>query len=704
MSLHSPFSAALLPMAIAAAILSTHTFAENSPDDLETLTIYSDTYRNTASKSALEPEETPQGITIVSKEEIEQRSAKSLSEAMRYTPGVTTETRGGSVSRIDLLSVRGFTNLEHYYDGLPLLYNGSWTQPQIDAATIDQVEVFKGPTSVLYGAMPPGGMVNIISNQPSGEEKNSIALKLGTQNSAALTFKSQGNVADNDALTYSLTGLTNKSDSQSAHAEEKRSLLTGNLNWQASPDTLINLNFYRQSDPEQGTVSGIPAKGTIFNNINGKINKDTHAGDNNWTASETEVAMSGYKINHNINDNWTFLHNARYTSSDTLQKDLYSTVLAADQRTLSRGAYLLDENNHGFAIDNQLAGTIEFDNIEHNLLIGTDIRQLKSHLITAYGAAPTLDLFAPNYDQIDPNMPTSKLYDHKAKTKQVGLYFQDQIRIDNLVLIAGTRYDDYKSVDEGLFNGVQGKNKVRATEVTSRIGVLYNFENGISPFASYSESFEPERGVDRFGNAFIPSRAKQLEIGFKYSPLGSDTAATLSLFKINKDKNLTDDPNDPGTKLVQTGEVESKGIELSLKHALTDALSFDFNATAMDVNFKKDTKIEGNTPVWVAEKTASLWVNYQLPQSVLADSQLGLGLRYVGNTQVDAANSATVPSYSVMDLAFNMDLSKVTKLEGASFAVSVNNVFDKDYAICYDSNTCWYGAQRSVEATFKYSF
>ena len=706
MSPRAPFSMAVLPLAITAAVLSCTAYAQSSTQQLEALTIYADTYRNTASKSALEAEETPQGITIVEKKELEQRAVESLSEALRYTPGVTTEVRGGAVTRLDILSIRGFQNAEHYYDGLPLLYNSGWLQPQIDAAAIQQVEVFKGPTSVLYGAMPPGGMVNIISNQPNSEEKSSIALKLGSRNFAGVEFQSQGNINNKEDLTYSLTGLTNKSDSQSDVVKEQRSMFSGSINWQASDDTLVNFNFYRQSDPDQGAVSGLPAKGSVFSNINGDFSPGLYTGDINFSKSSTDVTMAGYKINHSINSEWTFLHNARYTSSNTQQQDLYSSFLAPDESTLYRGAYALEESNYGFAMDNQLAGIVKFGDVEHNLLLGADLKNLSAHVsgATQYassGLVPTLDLFNPDYDQVDPNTimnNAGRQYDYKVKTKQVGIYLQDQIRIDKLVIIAGTRYDDYKTTASSVTE--------TAKEITSRLGVMYSFDNGIAPFASYSESFEPESGTDLAGNPFEASRAKQIEIGVKYSPIESDTAATLSLFKINKDKNLTDDPNDNiYYAQIQTGEVESKGIELSVKHYFTDALSVDFNATIMDVVLKDDTDYEGNTPIWLAEKTASLWVNYDLPASVLKNSNVAAGIRYIGNTQIDAANSATAPSYSVVDLAFNMDLNNINpKLSGGSFALSVNNVFDKESYICYNSVTCWEGAERSIEAKFKYEF
>lgn len=708
MSLPAPYPLSTLSVAVAVSLLSLSSSNANAQTSLEAITIYGDTYRNTASKSALDPEETPQGITVVSKEEFEQRAVTSLSEAVRYTPGVDTELRGGAVTRMDSINIRGFNNLEHFYDGLPLLYNGWWLQPQVDAAALQQAEVFKGPTSVLYGAMPPGGMINMISNQPSDQAANSIELDLGNRNLRALTLKSQGKIAERDDLNYSLTAKTSARDSQADTAKDERHLIAGSVNWQLSDNTLINFNLYHQQDPKAGIFNGLPAKGTVLENPVGHLDKNSFAGDINWNKSTRDLTMLGYKINHQFNDNWTFLQNTRFMTADSLQTNTYSTGLQSDNRTIGRNAYRADEESDGFAIDNQLSGIIDVGDVEHNVLIGADFSKVKSNIKYENKVTTPIDLFSPNHNLIDPNFDLSNSpysTDVDYRKTQVGFYIQDQIRIDQLVLIAGVRYDDFKSTNKGKLYTAQTDTKLTAHQLSSRVGFLYNFENGLAPFASYSQSFEPVSGNDRHGNEFVPATAEQIEVGFKYSPLESDTAATFSLFRITKDKNITRDPTGGTYDQIQAGEIQSQGAELSIKHAVTDALSLDFNATLMDVEFTKDTDLKGKTPTWTAEKTASLWANYQLPDDVLNNSSIGIGARYVGSTQLNSQNTKQVPSYTVVDFAFNTDLANVSKsLKGASLNLSVNNLFDKEYNACYDENVCWYGAERSIQAKFKYAF
>ena len=706
MSSHVPFSAALLPLAISASIFSSYTIADSNLDTLETLTVYSDTYRNTASKSTLEPEETPQGITVINRESLNQRAAESINEALRYVPAVNTELRGGAVTRMDQFNIRGFSNSTNFYDGLPLLFNDWNLQPQIDAAAVEQIEIFKGPTSVLYGHMPPGGMINIIAKQPNHQEYNEINVSLGSEKLHSVGISSQGSISDRDDLSYTLTTKAKKREGQAVTSEEERYLLSSAIDWQASEDTLVNVNIYHQQDPSAGIYNSHPSKGTVFSNINGELPTDSYAGDANWNKYDRDVTILGYKINHKINNTWSFLQNTKLMDASAEQKNTYSTGLAADEKTLSRHAYTTAETSRSFAIDNQLSAVFDTANIEHNLLIGLDFSKLKSSIQYEDVATSSIDLYNPNHFQIDPYMDISNSAyssDFDITKKQTGIYLQDQMLIGDWIVIAGLRYDKFKSSEQGKKYGAVTDTELKQNQVSGRIGTMYNFENGLSPFMSYAQSFEPVSGSDRLGNEFVPATADQIEVGVKYNSLASDTALTLSAFRIVKDNVITRDPNGTAYDKIQAGELTSQGLELALKQAITENISLDFSATLMDMEFTKNVDLKGKTPIWVAEKSASLWLNYQLPTT--NQSQLGLGVRYMGETQLDALNTDTVPSYTLVDLSYTTALGGISrKLEAASLNLSVNNVFNKRYSSCYDADNCWFGAQRSIQAKFKYAF
>ncbi|WP_261843481.1 TonB-dependent siderophore receptor [Aliamphritea ceti] len=711
LSLLAPTTRNLLTLAITAALPST-VLADGQSGTQATnqvqkdIVIIAETYRNTGTKSSLEPEETPQGISVIDQEKLNLRGVSSINEAMRYTPGVNTELRGGSVVRMDQFTIRGFQNAQNFYDGLPLLFNDWNLQPQIDAAAIEQIEIFKGPTSVLYGAMPPGGMVNIIAKQPNHDETGSISASIGSNNLRQTTIDKTGSIAGREDLSYTFTGLARQKDSQAVTAEEERYLIAGSVDWQLTDQTLLNFNLYTQKDPAAGIYNTVPAAGSVFSNPNGELPTTSFAGDANWNVYDRDVTLLGYKLSHAFNDNWTFLHNARVMDADALQKNTYhSGSFAADNRTLNRRAYLTDESSKGFTVDNQLSGRVQLGNIEHNVLAGIDFQRLKSNIKYEDAATATIDLFAPDHHQINPGMTlTNTVYssDFDIERKQVGIYLQDQIRLGNWVVIAGGRYDDYKSTEKGRKYNAAVNNNIEQTNFSGRIGALYNFDNGLAPFISYSESFEPVGGSDRNGKVFKPATSHQWETGIKFAPLGSDTNFTLSAFRIMKENVLTRDPSGGALDQIQAGEVRSQGIEFEISSDLSDQLSVDFTATVLDMEFTKDNKgLQGKTPVWVPENKATLWTNYQLSNAM----RLGTGIRYVGKTQLDAANTRKVPGYTLVDLAMNLDLGAYnSSLQGSSFNLSVNNLFDKRNVSCFDANNCWFGADRTIEATLKYEF
>ncbi|MEW5057765.1 MAG: TonB-dependent siderophore receptor [Cycloclasticus sp.] len=703
-----------LAAAVSLACVITPSFADESEGavlQIAPLEITNKAYRNTATKSALTPDETPQGITTIDRDTLDMRGADSINEALRYVPGVTTELRGGAVTRFDQFTIRGFKNNQNSYDGLQLLFNDWNLQPQIDAIAIEQVEIFKGPTSVLYGSMPPGGMVNLIAKSPSIDSYHSVSFSLGNQSLKEASFESTGQIGNSD-FSYSVVGLARDKDGQAVTSEEERYVFAPSVDWQVSDRTLVNLNIYYQKDPSAGIYNTVPANGSLYRTEHGRLDTDFYAGDKNWSSYEREVMMLGYKINHEFNDNWTFLHNFRYLDGDAYQENTYNKGLLADNRTLPRAAYLTDERSKGITVDNQLSGSFSTGSIEHNLLIGFDYLHLESDIKyedTAGIATPAIDLYAANNNLIVPSALSffpGYSSDFTIDKKQTGFYLQDQLRIDKLIIIAGARYDDYQHSTKGRQYAAQVDSTVKHHNVSGRFGVLYELDNGLSPFISYAESFEPVAGSDRHGKAFEPTTAFQWEAGLKYSASDSASNATLSAFKITKENDVTRDPSGSPYDKIQTGEVESKGIELEINSQLSDNLQLMFNYTWLDMEVTKDnTGLVGKTPIWVAEDTASLWANYDMNRGALAGATAGLGIRYVGKTQLDALNTATVPSYTLVDLALSYDLGAMkSSLSGTTVMFTANNIFDKRYTSCYDSNNCWFGAERTVEATVKFEF
>ncbi|TGA68419.1 TonB-dependent siderophore receptor [Aliivibrio fischeri] len=710
---YSKFNVTLLATAIASSFLfpiSAMANDDSASDDVETISIFGQAYRNTATKTSLEPEETPQGITVLDGEVLEQRSVKSLNEALRYVPGVTTEQKGGAVTMYDTFNIRGFDVNQSYYDGLVLQYLNGWNlQPQIDPIAIQQIEVFKGPTSVLYGSMPPGGMVNMIAKTPQKEKSTDVKVATGTGNLVEASIDTTGQFGDSD-FSYRFIALARQKDGQVDYTEEERYVIAPSVDWQVSERTLINFNMYYQNDPSMGMNSAMPASGMIYDNPNGSTDPSTFVGDKNWSTFEREFFMAGYKINHEFNNNWSFLQNFRYMNASLYQENTYHIESNFDPSTgnLDRNIYSTDESSTGYTIDNQLSGRVMVGSVEHNLLFGIDYQKLDGDsLYQEFGTTSqfgNFNIFTPNNNMIDRGKLTQS-YESKEKisVEQLGFYTQDQIRIDRLVLIAGGRFDQYKSSNTTSTTSKDADQ----SQFSYRVGALYELESGFSPFISYATSFEPAAGLDAKGNAYDPELGEQIEAGVKYESADYTKTASASVFKIVKSDALMSDPSDPWGPQLQIGEIRSQGLELQGQWMVNDSWDIAANYTYIDMEITKDSgnDLEGKTPIYVPTHAASLWSNYYIYDGILTGTRISGGLRYVGEMEMDAANTDKVPDYTLADVSIGYELDGISEsLTGATAQLSATNLFNTEYYSCYDSANCWYGAEQTVELSINYNF
>ena len=678
--------------------------------ELAPVVVQGQAYRSTATKSALTPQETPGSVDEIDRETIEARGAMSVSEALRYTPGITTELRGGAVNRFDQYSIRGFQDARTAYDGLMLLENGWNLAPQIDPWAVESIEVFKGPASVLYGNQSPGGMVNLIARPPRATRSNELRFDVGSRNLVETKGAFTGTAGDLP-LTYSVVALGRHNDGQAVTSEEERYVLAPAVDWQLAPDTLLNLNLYMQRDPSAGIYNALPASGMVEHNPHGRLDPNDYAGDANYNTYNRHMLMPGYKIVHDFNERWNILQNFRFTDGSLLQKNTYNTGLGADLRTLGRRAYMTNESEHGITLDNQLAGRIDLGPMEHNVLLGVDYQKLDSNVL--YRDAPTLpiDLFDPDNRAINPatldfHDPTALHADLDLAYEQTGFYLQDQVRWGRLILLGGGRYDRYESREIGDKYNVTVNDHSNETDTTGRGGAMYQFDNGLSPYVSYTQSFEPLPGSNRAGKAFKPSEATQWESGVKFTSQDGRQSATLAGFTITKKNDITRDPSGGPYDVIQAGETRSRGFELNLVSKLLEELTLAFSGSILDATITKDNSgLKGKTPIWAAKQTAALWATWRLPTRALSGAELGGGVRYLGKTKLDARNTGTVPAHTLVDMSLLYDLGQVAGgLQGFAISLAATNLLNKRYYSCYDANNCWFGEERTIMASLRYSF
>jgi len=675
---------------------------------LDAITVYSDGYRSTGTKTALDPNDAPMSYTRIDQDLLQKRQADSVNAALRYEPGVSAESRG-TVSIFDEYNIRGFKTYSNFYDGLRLPYDGTYNlMPQVDIYATEAVEVVKGSASSLYGYAAPGGMVNQIAKAPKSTQENEIQLRFGTQNLKEVAIDSTGPITD--TLDYRFVALKRQKDGQMQTTEEERLLINPSLKWQATDDVSVLANLFYQDDPDMVPSTPLPAVGTVYNASYGKLGSDAYAGDK-WNKFSKEVFMPSVTVNWDINDKLTFKHITRYTDAEAQQRNMYNNegFVEGSDTILDRIAYTTDESMKNWTTDNQLAYKFDTANTSHNLLFGIEYQETDS-TATYYDAGadgtPNLDLSNPDFSQISTDilpLDTFSRYDD-IEQSQLGLYVQDEMTWQDWTVVAGLRHDKFKSILDrtDTSKGVIPSEKMidnDASETSGRLAAIYNFDNGLSPFLSYSQSFQPVVGSNFITNEpFEPTTADQLEAGLKYLSPDRATKGTFAVFDIAQ-KNVVVSDYVKYTDQTQTGEIESKGFEISGSRMLNDwvDLSASYSYTDAEITEEEiNPEVVGNTPAQTAKHKATLWADYYATDKLT----LNAGIRYEDGMQIDKQNTDELPSVTLVDIGGSYQINPMLAV-----GASINNLFDKTYvSSCYDINNCWMGPERQMSVSLKANF
>ncbi|EIJ1642921.1 ferrichrome porin FhuA [Escherichia coli] len=682
----------------------------------------------TGTKTDTPIQKVPQSISVVTAEEMALHQPKSVKEALSYTPGVAVGTRGAS-NTYDYLIIRGFAadgqSQNNYLNGLKMQGN-FYNDAVIDPYMLERAEIMRGPVSVLYGKSSPGGLLNMVSKRPTTEPLKEVQFKAGTDSLFQTGFDFSDALDDDGVYSYRLTGLARSANAQQKGAEEQRYAIAPAFTWR--PDDKTNFTFlsYFQNEPETGYYGWLPKEGTVEPLPNGKrLPTDFNEGAKNNTYSRNEK-MIGYSFDHEFNDTFTVRQNLRFAQNKVSQKSVYGYGMCSDPlyssnpssspcanvpqsqwgHTLTRQYVIDNEKLENFSVDTQLQSKFATGSVDHTLLTGVDFMRMRNDIDSWFGYAGSVapsDIY--NLDRSDfdfgahPN--PSGPYRVLLKQKQTGLYVQDQAQWDKVLVTLGGRYD---WADQSSFNRDYGNKSDRDDkQFTWRGGVNYLFDNGVTPYFSYSESFEPASQTDANGDLFAPSKGKQYEVGVKYVPEDRPIVVTGALYQLTKTNNLMADPN--GSLFsVEGGEIRARGVELEAKAALSASVNLVGSYTYTNAEYTTDTNYKGNTPAQVPKHMASLWADYTFFDGPLSGLTLGTGGRYTGSSYGDPANSFKVGSYTVVDALVRYDLARVG-MAGSNVALHVNNLFDREYvASCFNTYGCFWGAERQVVATATFRF
>lgn len=635
----------------------------------------------TGSKTDTPIVDQPASVSVITEQELERRNVEDVQQALTYTSSVATDTYG-SDDRYDFFKIRGFdeTSLGTYRDGLPMPILG-WTASRLEPYGLQRIEVLKGSTSTLFGLNAPGGLVNAITKRPQDRSFGEVFTTFGDEHVEVGT--DFGGPIDAEGIwSYRVTALGQDASDRGDYSSDDRLYVAPALTW--SPDAATSLTILGDYNKRNGnTAYGFP--------VGVDIDTDTFTGEPDFNAFDSREYNIGYLFEHHFDNGVSLRSNARYSHIDLDYRQVYGAQL---DPSIDRTAFSVDGEVDRFAIDNQLQYDTSWDRFDFKTLIGLDYVHDTLDELALLGTAPGIDIFDPVYCG-RACISLGPYLDQDIRQNRTGVYGQEELTFDDRwILTLGGRWDTVDTRQESHDTGaVDGDTE---SAFTKRAGLTYKVTPEVAVYGNYAESFQP---LISSGQVFDPQEGTQYEVGVKYAPDAYDALFTLALFDLAQ----TNVPSYVTPTLRrQIGEVRVRGVELEGKMALDDRLNLTLAYSYWDAEIEEDGLggNVGNRPASTPQHLASAWLDYTIPgEGMRGDLTLGAGVRYVGETFGDDANTVEVGSHTVVDAAIDY---KAT--EHVDLAVHATNLFDEKYVSTAYYGTAYYGDRRKILGTLKYSW
>lgn len=678
-----------------------------SEDEVEVLTVTGAVSRFGATKSNTPIVETARSLSIENLDAILEKGALNLSQTTSYITGITAETYGFA-TRGDWIRSRGLV-VPRYRDSIQELF-GNYNTTRAEVYTIEQVEVLRGPASVLYGQGSPGGIVNYVSKTPRGEDFGEIYAQLGNYDRKQLGV--DVNSAFSDNMMGRFAGLYRDSDTQVEHVEDDTLVLMPSFTFMPSDNTTLTfIGMHQDTESDTGSQF-IPADGTLFPLADGSyLDQDVYVGEPEFNRFDTKATQLTLLTEHVINDSMTLSGTALWRDGEADYHQAWPTFFGdgasrylndivgfpvATPTTVPRSFYQADNTFEQIAFDVRLSAEFETGALEHQILIGAQMQDVETDNNSSYyygggvlsgDFTYVLDLANPVYTGAPDQAVFDAIYTDNPvqKVDDLGLYVSDQISWNNWRITLGLRYDE---VDNDTGNAQQSDDAVSVS-----VGLLYKFDNGVSPYVSYAESFETVVGTSRDNEQLKPEEAEQLEVGIKYEPIGFPGFFTVAYFDIDI-SNLPNPNSLPGDAAQQQGTSNLSGFEFEGKFNVGD-FNVQLAYATLDAEDPNGFELAASPDV-----NGSAWVTWE-PTDIWQGFRMGLGVRHVGESVSETATLRyETPDYTLADLMVGYAVS-----DNLDLALNVRNLTDKTYLTsCLTRGDCFPGLRRTVTGSLTYRF
>nr|WP_302475250.1 TonB-dependent siderophore receptor [Pseudomonas koreensis] len=656
-------------------------------------------YKASRSKSATRTDtalhETPQSVSVVPKDVLEDTGSTRLQDALDYAGGIGRANNFGGQG-LTTFTVRGFTTGEFYRNGFPI-NRGYPNAP--DANTVERLEVLRGPSTALYGRGDPGGTFNVVSKQPLNERKVTLGSQFDDQGMHRATLDASGPLDEDGKLAYRLNILGEGGDSFRDDVDSERYDVAPVLSWQLSDTTKIVFegDFMRNNHPLDRGLTRLP-------NQAGSASRDTNIwekGSDNLLHNDNNMAQ--IRFEHLLNDNWTLGGGMQVLDGSLKGNAVEANGLQADGQTLGRNFNYrkLEWTDKDYQLN--LTGHFDTGGLAHTLLTGVeyedyDYKSIIRRSAAGIGAYP-INIFNPTLGQARPALTRTTTHD-KENLKTWAAFVQDQVALtDRLSALAGVRFERFEHQYDNYLPGTKGW-EAADNSVTPRFGLIYALTDTLSAYANTARSFKPNTGASRDGAGFDPEKGKSYELGLKWESLDGQLSLDTAIYHIVKENVLTRDPVDPNYS-VAAGQVRSRGLDINVAGNLTPEWRVIGGYAYVDAEVTKDNSLPTGTRLAnIPRNSFSLLNTYEFQDGMAKGLGLGVGVKYVDDRAGQTATQTyNMDQYSVVDL---LSFYKVN--ENVRLNLDLKNIFNKGYDEGAFNTYVYPGAPRTVQAGIAYTF
>ena len=566
--------------------------------------------------------------------------------------------------------------------------------------------MLRGPSAVLYGGSSPSGIVNAVSKTPPTEPIRYLETGVNNFGNAYLSFDFGGPVAtatENGKLFYRVVGQVQNGGTQVDFTPDNNYFIAPSVTWKPDADTTFTVLASASKTDTRG-INFLPYVGTVVNAPFGRIPTKLFVGDPSVDTFKREQEMIGYQFERNVSDSVTFRQNARYAHVDVTYRGFvgndYTNMATGD---IGRYNWYAKNTANQANLDNQIEYRFDTGPVKHTMLFGLD---MKNYRIDDYqnfqpGTVPSINALNPVYGVGDIPFSSTPFRNFLLTQNQLGTYVQDQMKFGRFTLVLSGR-NDWVSTSQG--DRPTGATLVNRedSKLSGRAGLIYNFDNGLAPYIAYATSYNPVIGLNSSNQLLLPETGKQAEVGLKFQPNGFNGHFGIAVFDLKRQNVLTTDPNSvPANLQTQTGEVTSRGLELEAVANVAPGLKMVGAFTTYDLFTSKDANpaLLGFTHTNTPQQVGSVWADYTFQDGPLRGFGFGGGVRYVGPSFANTANTLVVPSVVLGDVTIHYEW------QNWRAALNVINVADKIYvASCASDTSCFYGDRRRATASLSYKW